>query len=154
MRLGSFISVNTLAAIILLSVSVASAAEFRRTSLHVSNMQCGSCLRVIDSELRKVPGISGMTARFRQGLVIVDHEIDVTPQEISRVIVDLGYPVEVLASESVDQGSVKRFKRAGFGSGPGCCNPGGQSPVAESWRELRRRFFDRKGRQPPADLPE
>ncbi len=131
---------------LLLFVSMAYGAEFMRTVTRVSGMQCASCLRVIDAELRKVPGVSGMTAVFRKSLVTVDHEKEVTPVEIAGVIKNLGYQVTVVSSQDIAKDKAVRFQKPGFGCGSGCSNPGGSSPVADSWRELRRRFFKKRGR--------
>jgi copper chaperone CopZ len=128
----------------LLVASLAHGSEFRRTTIQVAQMRCSSCLRVIDAELRKVPGIVGMTAKFREELVIVDHETGVAGKEIADIITGFGYPTTVLSSLVISGDEVSRFQRAGFGAGVGGCNPGGASPVAESWKELRRRLF-RKG---------
>ena len=136
-------------AILLLSVAVAYGDEFRRTVMQVSGMRCGSCLRVIDSELHKLPGVAGMTASFRERLVTVDHEIALSTEEISDVIAGLGYTATVVSSELLAAEEVKPFQRAGFGTGSGCCNPGGTNPVAESWKELRRRIFRKGGNAEP-----
>lgn len=132
---------------LLLAVSLAHGADFRRTVTKVSGMQCASCLRVIDAELRKVSGVSGMTAVFRENLVTVDHEQKVTPAEITKVINDLGYQVTVVSSQGIPEDKAVSFQKPGFGCGSGCSsNPGGSSPVADSWNELRRRIFKRRGR--------
>ncbi|MEN8142135.1 MAG: heavy metal-associated domain-containing protein [Thermodesulfobacteriota bacterium] len=129
---------------LLLFVSLAHGAELRRTVTRVSGMQCGSCLRVIDAELRKVPGVTGMTAVFREELVTVYHEQEVTPNEITGVISKLGYQATVVSSQGIPEDKAVSFQKPGFGCGSGCSNPGGSNPVADSWNELRRRIF--KGR--------
>lgn len=118
-----------------------------RTTLHVAQMRCSSCLRVFDGELRKVPAIVGMTARFSERLVVVDHKKEISSEEIADTISRLGYPATVLSSRGISKDEVSRFQRAGFAAGAGWCNLGGASPVAESWKELRRRLFNgNKGR--------
>jgi copper chaperone CopZ len=109
--------------------------------MQVEQMRCSSWLRVIDAELRKVPGIIGMTAKFREELVIVDHEEAIGAKAIADIITGLGYPTNVVSSQEVSGEEANRFQRAGFGVGAGCCNPGGASPVAEAWKEIRRRLF-------------
>jgi copper chaperone CopZ len=121
--------------------SVAYGSEFKRTVMLVEQMRCSSWLRVIDAELRKVPGIIGMTAKFREELVIVDHEEAIGAKAIADIITGLGYPTKVVSSREVSGEEVNRFQRPGFGVGAGCCNPGGASPVAEAWKEIRRRLF-------------
>ena len=145
MKIRAIINLGSLMALLLLFASLAYGSEFRRTVMQVSSMQCGSCLRVIDAELRKVPGIAGMSAEFSKGLVVVDHEAAVSKEEIGGVITGLGYPATVVSSEALPEEALRRFERAGFGSGSGCCNPGGTNPIAESWRELRRRLFKQRG---------
>ncbi|MEN8135310.1 MAG: heavy metal-associated domain-containing protein [Thermodesulfobacteriota bacterium] len=127
----------------LLAASLAYGSEFRRTTLQVVQMRCSSCLRVFDAELRKLPGVVGMTAKFREELVIVDHEVGVASKEIADIITGLGYPTTVVSSLVVSSKEANRFQRAGFGAGAGCCNPGGASPVAEAWKEIRRRLFQK-----------
>lgn len=149
MKIRSIISALTLVITVgVFLTSLAHGGELRRTILQVSNMRCSSCLRVLEAELRKVPGVVGMTAVFREGQVVVDHGVEVAAAEIAAVVATLGYPAAVAASSVVTEKEANRFQRAGFGGGPGFCNPGGASPVAESWKELRRRFF-RKGTQVP-----
>jgi copper chaperone CopZ len=116
-----------------------------RTTLHVARMRCSSCLRVFDAELRKISGITGMQARFNERIVIVDHEEKISSREIANKISKLGYPATVLSNRGISRKEASSFQRAGFGAGGAWCNPGGASPVAESWRELRRRLFTKSG---------
>ncbi|MDF1577912.1 MAG: heavy metal-associated domain-containing protein [Desulfobulbales bacterium] len=129
---------------VLLLATLAYGGTLQRTTLHVAQMRCSSCLRVFDAELRKVPGIAGMTARFSERLVVVDHDDKVSSVAIAETISELGYPATVVASREISRDEAHRFQRAGFGGGAGWCNPGGASPVAESWKELRRRLFRRR----------
>lgn len=141
--------INAFSLVILLVLFAASfvhGSELRRTTLRAEQMRCSSCLRVIDAELRKVPGIVGMTSTFREAHVIVDHGSEVPAEKIADVISGLGYPATVVSGRKITEREANRFRRAGFGGGAGYCNPGGSSPVAESWKELRRRIF-RKRRQ-------
>lgn len=133
----------------------AAEGQVRRTTLAVDHITCGACLRVIDAELRKVPGILGMTADLPTRLVTVDHDPEVTPAEVAAAITAAGYLARVEESLTVPSSDAKLFSRgSGFNSGPGCCNPGGTNPVADSWRELRRRFRGERGCEPhPAPGP-
>ncbi len=120
--------------------------QVSRTTLAVENITCGACLRVIDAELRKVPGILGMSADLPTRLVTVDHDPEVTPDEVAAAVTAAGYPARVTENLSVPRSTARLYQRGpGFGSGPGCCNPGGTNPVAEAWRELRRRFRGERG---------
>lgn len=126
-----------------------------RTTLAVERITCGACLRVIDAELRKVPGILGMTADLPTRTVTVDHDQEITPTEVAAAITAAGYPARVLESLTLPRAEARLFRRgSGLDSGPGCCNPGGTNPVADSWRELRRRFRGERGCAPhPAPRP-
>lgn len=125
----------------LFAASFAYGSDLKRTTLQVERMRCSSCLRVIDAEFRKVPGIVGMTAIFSKEQVVVDHEVAVSAEEIADIITGFGYPTTVISSLEITGDEANRFRRAGFGIGAGCCNPGGASPVAEAWKEIRRRLF-------------
>jgi len=117
-------------------------ARIGRTTLIVEKLTCGACFRVIDAELRKIPGILGETANLAAGRVTVDHELTLTPVEVAAAVTASGYPARVSEVQTLSRREARMFNReAGFGSGPGCCNLGGANPVADSWRELRRRFM-------------
>lgn len=120
----------------------------RRTTLTVERITCGACLRVIEADLRKVPGILGMTPDLPGRKVTVDHDPEVTPGEVAAAITAAGYPARVVASLPLPRAEARLFRRgSGFNSGAGC-NPGGTNPVADSWRELRRRFRGERGCEP------
>jgi len=134
--------------ILVLAAGPAGATEelVSRTTLAVDHITCGACLRVIDAELRKVPGILGMSADLPSRRVTVDHDQEVTPAEVAAAITGAGYPARVEESLSVSRNEARLFQRGpGFGSGPGCCNPGGTNPVADAWRELCRRLKGERG---------
>jgi copper chaperone CopZ len=122
-------------------VSFSFGGDIRRTTMKAERMRCSSSLRVIDAELRKVPGVMGMAANFGEGLILVDHEPRVSAEEIAAVISGVGYPAAVVSGQEISSSEANRFQRAGFGVGAECCNPGGASPVAESWKELKRLIF-------------
>jgi copper chaperone CopZ len=123
-------------------------ARIGRTTLAVDKLPCGAILRVIDAELRKIPGILGETANLAAGRVTVDHELTITPVEVAAAVTASGYPARVAEVQVIDRREASFFSReSGFGSGPGCCNLGGANPVADSWRELRRRFMRLERRQ-------
>lgn len=127
----------------LFAASLAYGSDLKRTTLQVEQMRCSSCLRVIDGELRKVAGVVGMTAIFNKEQVVVDHEEAVLVEGIADIITGLGYPTTVVSSLAITGAEAHRFQRAGFGTGTGGCNPGGSSTVAEAWREIRRRLFQK-----------
>lgn len=140
-----------------LTVSRPEAAEEQvmRTTLAVERITCGACLRVIDAELRKVPGIMGMTADLPTRRVTVDHDLEVAPAEVAAAITKAGYPAQVVESLKLPRSEARLFQRGpGFCSGPGGCNPGGTNPVADAWRELCRRLKGERGcEMRPATTP-
>jgi copper chaperone CopZ len=144
MRIGTRIGLGVLLLCgVFVAVGLANENGLRRTTLRVAEMRCSSCLRVIDAELRRIPGLVGMTGTFSPAQVVVDHEAAVAAEEIAAIITGVGYQATIVASQPIREEQAHRFQRAGFGAGAGCCNPGGASPVAESWKELRRRFLPR-----------
>lgn len=125
---------------------LAAEAQVTRTTMTVERITCGACLRVIDAELRKLPGILGMTSDLPTRRVTVDHDREITPGEVAAAITGAGYPARVVESLQLTRNEARLFQRGpGFCSGPGGCNPGGTNPVADAWRELRRRFKGEKG---------
>ena len=128
--------------ILLLVRSTGAADLVARTTLKLDKFTCGACLRVIDAELRQLPGVLGMSAELPAQLVIVDHDPRLTPAEVAAKVTSAGYPAQVVKSVALPRAEARVFQREpGFGTGPGCCNPDGANPVADSWRELRRRFM-------------
>jgi copper chaperone CopZ len=122
------------------------AERIGRTTVVVEQLTGGACLRVIDAELRKVPGILGLSADFASGRVTVDHDLEVTPVAVAEAVTACGYPARVIEIQALARSEARLFRRdPGFGAGPGCCNLGGCNPVADSWREMRRRLM-RQGR--------
>ena len=142
MTFNSNIKVWTIvAAVSVLFAGVAEAGGILRTVLNVRNVSCGSCLRVIESEFRKTPGITGMAADIRRGIVVADHENEITSGEVAGVVSRLGYPSNVVSTTLIGKKEARVFRRlAGFGAGPEGCSQGGCSTVANSWKELYRRF--------------
>lgn len=149
MKIKTKISAVSLVLLVWVIVAaVAHGGDFSRTTLRVSQMRCSSCLRVFDAELRKIPGIVGMAAKFTEGEISVDHGTVVLPEQIADIITRFGYPALVVATKAIKDQEVNRFQISGFGGDSSFCNPGGESPVKESWQELRRWFSGRvKGRQ-------
>ncbi len=114
-----------------------------RTTLSLK-LACGACLRVIDSELRKKPGILGMTANFAAGLLTVDHELRLTPVDVAADVTACGYHARVVDVRIIPRSQARLFQPdLGFG-GSGYCNLGGANPVGDSWRELCRRFMRKR----------
>ncbi|MBU0675284.1 MAG: hypothetical protein KJ950_11625 [Proteobacteria bacterium] len=116
----------------------------QRTEMQVDKIFCAACLRVIESELRKTPGVVGMSADLTSNRILADHESEVLPDEIAARLTGAGYPSTIIGSTTISAGEATVFKRlAGYGDNPECCRKGGCSTVVESWRELYRRIVRR-----------
>ena len=62
-----------------------------KTSLVVSNMQCGHCVATINKELRKVNGVFGVEANIATQTLEIDHTEEVDVGKMKAVIASLGY---------------------------------------------------------------
>lgn len=88
------------------------------TTLQVANLSCGSCLYTIEGELRKYPGMVGMTADLASGLVTVRHTAELTPERLAQLVTQAGYPAQVAAAGA--GAPVAAGGAGGFGCGRGC----------------------------------
>jgi copper chaperone CopZ len=91
--------------------------EVSETTLQVSNLSCGSCLYTIESELRKYPGMVGMTADLASGLITVKHTAELAPDRLAELVTEAGYPARLAAAEAV---KTPASGPGGFGCGRGC----------------------------------
>ena len=66
-----------------------------KTSLSVSNMQCGHCVSKINKELLKVNGVFGVEANIAEQTLSIDHTDDVDVTAVKAVISTLGYTPKV-----------------------------------------------------------
>jgi len=116
------------------------AEKLSRTTLKVSNLYCGSCLSHIDTRLKEIPEVTGMTGDLRQGSVTINHKPSIEGSKLAGIITQLGYPAEVVSEAQVeDKDSFTSSRQPS--SGNSCC--GGETGTyrgcgasAESWKQL------------------
>ena len=63
----------------------------RDTTLNVTGMSCGSCVRHITSALRAVPGVSKVNVQLREGIVQVRHAETASVDELLEAVREAGY---------------------------------------------------------------
>ena len=62
------------------------------TLLDVSGMSCGSCVRHVNTALRKLAGVSNVDVRLNEGRVLVEHDTDnPTFEAMAEALEDAGY---------------------------------------------------------------
>ena len=79
------------------------AEDSKQTVFKVNNLSCGGCVSKINTKLKAFDGYIRMLANFDQGLVAVDHRINLTDREISDALTSLGYPAKVVSESEYDQ---------------------------------------------------
>jgi len=66
-----------------------------QTTLKVTGMSCGHCVKAITAALNALPGVTGAEADLKTGAVTVDHDPVRTPLEKIRSAFEAqGYDVE------------------------------------------------------------
>lgn len=132
------------ALIVLLAAASVHGQELQRATLQVENLACLSCLSVIEGQLRRIPGMVGITADLENRRVSADHTPAITGSQIASVITSLGYPAQLLGEQEVDQSEAQYFVNAP----PARCGTGGCSTgcnaTASAWKELYRRLLGRR----------
>lgn len=64
----------------------------KETILDVEGMTCSSCVRHVESALRKIDGVGTVEVKLREGKVRVEHDPDKAPiAQMIEAIVDAGY---------------------------------------------------------------
>jgi copper chaperone CopZ len=130
-------------ALFLITVS-AYGAELQRATFTVQNVSCRSCLSRIETELKKVPGIVGMSSDLQEGVLFIDHDSVVSAEQIINVIGMAGYTANIVESSMVDQSEVYYFSNTPVGRcGTGGCSTKGCSASGAAWKELYKRFISR-----------
>ncbi|MBU0675285.1 MAG: heavy-metal-associated domain-containing protein [Proteobacteria bacterium] len=125
-----------LAALVVFSISFVSAGAndsgkgYTETVFKVDNLSCGACLADIESELKQLGRIEGLTGDLGRGLVAVRHSDDFTPERIMTAITAAGYPSRLATSEELAAGPPSS---RGSGCGSRGCGSGGcgVAPPAE-----------------------
>jgi copper chaperone CopZ len=104
-------------------------SDVDETTLQVSNLVCSSCLYNIESELRKYPGMVGMTADLATGLVTVKHTAELSAERLAELVTAAGYPAK-LAEAGIAGAPVTGPANAGaYGCGRGCGSRGCAFPA-------------------------
>lgn len=64
-----------------------------RQKIHIKGMHCRSCEILIEDELRKVKGVTGVYVNHKTGVADVDCECELDPSEVRCAVEDAGYVV-------------------------------------------------------------
>jgi copper chaperone len=67
----------------------------RDTTLTVTGMSCGSCVRHVTSALRAVPGVSTVNVQLRAGLAEIHHDDRASVDALISAVRDAGYESSV-----------------------------------------------------------
>jgi copper chaperone len=63
----------------------------RDTTLNVSGMSCGSCVRHVTSALQAVPGVSKVNVQLKAGIVQILHGESASLDELLDAVREAGY---------------------------------------------------------------
>jgi copper chaperone len=67
----------------------------RKTVLNVLGMSCGSCVRHVTASLAAVAGVSKVDVQLRSGTVVIEHDVEATPQHLVDALRGAGYESSV-----------------------------------------------------------
>lgn len=71
----------------------------RETTLNVTGMSCGSCVRHVDEALRELEGVTDVAVELRAGRVRVQHDAVAAPAEsLITALAESGYPARESAA--------------------------------------------------------
>jgi len=150
-RVASIIGLMLSAALIL-SVALVTAkndtnfaGNLEHTTMRVANLSCPSCIGRIESELKKIPGMAGVSTNLRNGIVEAVHEPALDPAEIAKDLSAMGYPAQIISSKMISKKDAASFgNQLGSFCGPGGCNgPQNCGAAGSAWKELYNRFFNK-----------
>lgn len=80
--------------------------------LMVENVHCAGCIKRIESTLAKTPGIAGSRVNLSTKRLRVDfNPDDVTPDQITETVTDLGFPARAFDPEALKDGGEAEDKR-------------------------------------------
>lgn len=117
-------------------------SELQRLTMQVSNISCSSCVGRIESELKKLPGMVGMSTDLQKGIVEVDHSSSLDPEEIAQSIAKMGYPAQVLSTQAISPEEASVFSKGAVSCGlGGCGGPKNCGAAGSAWKDLYRRFI-------------
>lgn len=121
-----------LAIVLMIGAGASAADKAQRSLFRVGNLTCVSCLNSIQAELEGIAGVLGMDALLDQGIVAVDHDPQLDPEQIAVAVSALGYPASLIGIQEIEYSQVASFRRGGSGGcggsgGGGCGGPGASS---------------------------
>ena len=58
------------------------------------NISCGHCVHTIQNEVAELPGVKNVQAEEDTKLVTISFEPPATPEQIEKLMAEIGYPVE------------------------------------------------------------
>ena len=65
-----------------------------KTTINVAGMTCGNCVKAVEENLNRMPGVNSATVDFESGSVEIDFNTSVVGlRRITEVIENLGYDV-------------------------------------------------------------
>nr|MBF0221492.1 heavy-metal-associated domain-containing protein [Desulfobulbaceae bacterium] len=121
----------------------AKAQGVQRTTLLVENLVCGSCLSLIEANLKKIPGVLGMSADFQAKTIIADHTLRISGADLAEALSSMGYPAALSSQEVVEGTQVAKFSNSFARCGVGGCSSGGCNATASEWKKLYRKFISK-----------
>ncbi len=69
--------------------------------LDVSGMKCAGCVKVVESELTKFPGVNSATVNLITSLAVVECEsTNINPQSLADVLTNIGFPSQIRSENS------------------------------------------------------
>ncbi len=63
-----------------------------RTTLTAPDIVCGGCVGAIKNAVGRIQGVSAVDVDVETKRVTIDHEADVTQEELAKVLDDAGFP--------------------------------------------------------------
>ena len=69
--------------------------------LDVSGMKCAGCVKVVESELTKFPGVNSATVNLITSLAVVECEsTHINPQSLADILTNIGFPTQIRSEDS------------------------------------------------------
>lgn len=63
-------------------------------TVKATNISCSHCVRTIQNEVGELPGVQRVEAKEDTKLVTISFEPPATQEQIEKLMVEIGYPVE------------------------------------------------------------
>merc|ERR1719504_9263 len=80
--------------------------QLRRCFLHIGGMTCASCVVAIEKHVGKVDGVNSVLVALMAAKAEVEYDPSIaTPEKLSRIVTDLGFPSSVI--EQAEEGVVE-----------------------------------------------